>query len=455
MTTVEGLLLEIEDIGSLICARPDNAALHNGMISSVTAKIATIRSFGTGQPQRLYNAVAALAISAEFKGKLSSAVDARLGSGMTTPGTHNGFQHMRFMLNYLTQNDWTQLRSSTATVHELISIICARVQIWGVVRPSDDGLIKWACTLLIHLTYERTHEWPLYKTIYGWVQDIKQMFSARRVVWLHDYIDVYPEFPSTLPVTVQEAACGADDPPVRVVVSRFEMLSQHVVLRKDNKYLIAEAARGTPHGDPRIDRILCALSSSSQHRPPIDEWQRRPPARFALEDRKRPSIDDLTSQASPAGSRARSASPPPPSQSVGDARDVSPSPNPSPRPSPHIADRAHAFKPKVRCVDTSQQQQRDPRSAACSSDNACTAEEDDTHSVGHPRKMAPSDVPGPGDTRTTSKVTSQAYEEAAFKALQSSKLTKAAALKEKKQKAKSKNAKGKVVAPTDPTSIMK
>ena len=197
MATVEGVIAEIKDMAAIIAKRPDNVGLMNGLVASVCGKIKTIKSFGTGQANQLYEAIEGIHFG---KDQLTKTIDDRLGGGLTARGcTFTGYQQMRFMHNYMTQRDWHEIRAANGDAGTIAGVIVRRLSRLGVKNPSDDGCIKWAVAIVCHQISEATNAWPTYRSSYIMSNDVKTKFLTQRHAAFLPHLEQYPEFPRDLP----------------------------------------------------------------------------------------------------------------------------------------------------------------------------------------------------------------------------------------------------------------
>ena len=79
MATVDGVLTEIRDMANLAEKRSDKPQLLMGLATSISSKVATIKAFGAGQADQLYEAIRVL--QSEYQELVSTSVDDRLRGG--------------------------------------------------------------------------------------------------------------------------------------------------------------------------------------------------------------------------------------------------------------------------------------------------------------------------------------------------------------------------------------
>ena len=190
--------MEIREASEIINGRTRNDAVKRGIVSSICGKIKTIKAFGLGQANELYNAVDTF--DPEVKELLVAAIDARLGNGLSARGTSfTSYSHMRFMTHYLTTKDWDAIAAAKGDTISICSIIVQRMCRLGVRNASDSGLVKWVVAIACHASFQALSIWPSYRATYDLSKEVKAQLSSRKSSSTMQHIEHYPEFPQQLP----------------------------------------------------------------------------------------------------------------------------------------------------------------------------------------------------------------------------------------------------------------
>lgn len=262
MATVDGVLTEIRDMAKIAEKRSDKPQLLMGLATSISSKVATIKAFGAGQADQLYEAIRVL--PSEYQELVSTSVDDRLRGGLSSRGaSFTSYQHMRFMTNYLTQKDWSEIGAANGDAATIIGAIVRRLHRLGVKSPSDGGLVKWVVAITCHEIFAKTKAWPTYRGSYVMSHDVKTQLSLLKPRTNMPHIESYPEFPSYLPKAVFDIAYEADDQPIACAIMRLESIANHVVLRKDNKHLVDEDRRAAVQSTSPLAAALTLLQTTT------------------------------------------------------------------------------------------------------------------------------------------------------------------------------------------------
>ncbi len=174
MATVNAVATEIKEFASYVRARRPTERIQEGVVNSITKKIAALGKFETADATMLTLAIENTAMTEELRIKLNDACDSRLSvhlanetiTKVNPSGAPPRDQCIRFMNNYPKQSDWTKLndiRSSSATRDTVLAELMTSL---GVRRASEEGLVKWAMVILVHIEQQLTGVWPTYWQIY-------------------------------------------------------------------------------------------------------------------------------------------------------------------------------------------------------------------------------------------------------------------------------------------------
>ena len=236
------IMKEIDDIKGLYALRGDHPMV-DGLIESTAAKIATIVQWDTSNAVAVTKAMLESGLTDKHQKTIEVAIDHRTAAYTSTVtgryvshGAPARDQTMRHMYNYLTVRDWEVMTDSRSSGAQREAVITARLMKLGVRRASDEGLIKWAMCIIMEIEFQITNAWPSYLDVYNRVNALKDLLRGAQP-YRGEYVDKYPEDPRELPDSVFNEAYAINDPPIQRHMPKYEMMSNHVPLRKSSKLL--------------------------------------------------------------------------------------------------------------------------------------------------------------------------------------------------------------------------
>ena len=169
---------------------------------------------------------------------------------------------MRYMTNYFTARDWGILDNKESTSSQRDACVTNRLDALGVRRASEDGLIKWAISILENVEFKITGNWKTYWSVYARVNAIKDRLQGLPP-YKYAFVDIYPENPRDLPESIFNVAYDPLDPPIHRHVAGLDSVAKHVPLRKSSK-LLHNPESSTATQRPRSALAHAAHSLQSQ-----------------------------------------------------------------------------------------------------------------------------------------------------------------------------------------------
>ncbi len=175
MSTVDLVMKELGNASRLLTMRP-GAKLESGLQSSIIAKLKAIPSFGTGDATTFFVQLDTLSLPDAFKGALKQACDARLAVHLTSSGgvmSRSGMigapardQIIRFLNNYPRLSDWHVLEDHRSSPAKRDQCIAELLSLLGIRRASEEGCIKWAMVIIMHIENNINGGWQSYQEVY-------------------------------------------------------------------------------------------------------------------------------------------------------------------------------------------------------------------------------------------------------------------------------------------------
>ena len=277
---------ELKDLDKFLQARrgDDSDVIAGSMATAFCHKIACTRQFTASTALAMCNALNATQLPEIACGKIQAAIDARLNNSGSKPQDRHTPQKLTAINNYLTNSDWQTLQSPTTSLSGKIAVLVHRFQRLNLRYPHEQT-VKWAVALLaLHAV---PGSYPTYASVHGMVQDFKaQIEMTRRGPALHSsHIVVYPDDPHSLPKDFFDVSYS-DGEPVAMDIERLAVTAEnHVPLRSTSKLLGKEKApipsvSNTSSSSAGSGVVTWeALASMMQGRMPAPQLSMMPPPR--------------------------------------------------------------------------------------------------------------------------------------------------------------------------------
>ena len=207
------ILKEVGDVAKFLqitrIASPNSIAagqtgchqMASAIIAALGNKIKALNSITAGMALEMYTAIQAAPLEDSNKAELTLAVDAVVGDAMDglKPSTavHATPQSLVFLYNYLTQQDWDKLCSTSCSYWDALQVVAARLRSIGV-RSLKEDTKKAAVALIVHVGMDKSGSMPAYKMIYQLVQDFTKTHASCSNQHIPGVVPLatYPEHPA-------------------------------------------------------------------------------------------------------------------------------------------------------------------------------------------------------------------------------------------------------------------
>lgn len=179
MASVNDVILEMVNVEELLRSAMDEVVKEN-MVDSLATKINSLAMFDVRDALELIRALETASMSDDVKAKLQAAIDARLSHGLHAVAggkSKTATQKLNNTLNFLTQGDWNVILQPSATPHQIMAIIAARLSKLGI-RSLHEQTVKWPVVVVLYCIQRSTGHFPKYKVLRDYVEDFKKEFEA-------------------------------------------------------------------------------------------------------------------------------------------------------------------------------------------------------------------------------------------------------------------------------------
>ena len=175
MATIDKLVAELNDAARLARHRP---CMAESLVTSIAKKIDFMESFSTADATRLVVAIEQTSLDEPQRTMLGKTVDARLAVSLSNDESrlgaakwnHSGApsrdQCIRYLQNFPRLSDWNKLEDPKCSASQRDVVLAQLLTDLGVRRASEEGLIKWAMVILLHVENHISGQWPTYWQIY-------------------------------------------------------------------------------------------------------------------------------------------------------------------------------------------------------------------------------------------------------------------------------------------------
>ncbi len=178
MATLDAIMTEITDAAKFIRRRKSQMpeTMTTSLMKSICSKVAAISTFGTGEATKLFYCIEAATLPDHMEKMLTDACDSRmavhLSSEVVVPrGPSSGApprdQTIRYVNNYPTASMWDVLEDPKSNPAQRDTTLASLLTSLGIRRASEEGCIKWAMVVLLHVENNATGTWPSYRAIYN------------------------------------------------------------------------------------------------------------------------------------------------------------------------------------------------------------------------------------------------------------------------------------------------
>ena len=246
--TASDMVCEIENIGKLWKAR-GVSQVAEAMVNNAIRKLSSLNSIGPSAAIQLYAAIDAVQLETSAKNRLSECIDKLVTQDVTevdATSNRNG-QLLITPFNYLTQKDWEQINSDTASYWTIIYVVVERFKKIGMKPPMAEMTVKWTTGMIVANGLEKSSGMPSYEGILQLTKDLKQALKSCTVKAHPDLQPpkVYTESPSQLGESFMALAYDNDDQPVQMPSTRVHgLVRDHIPVRETSKLLAKNHKKG-------------------------------------------------------------------------------------------------------------------------------------------------------------------------------------------------------------------
>jgi hypothetical protein len=338
MSTVHDICKEMHDATALLASRQAvcrddarGATLQKRLISSIAAKIGHMLVLIPSDAKLLLDATAACGFDEGGCAVVVASIDSKLqGQLETTPVTAVSNKNQMFTrpCNWAT-DEFVQSMKGRANIDVKLVVAAEYLaNTCGCTHPHEQTYRHWL-TLVLLCHYD---VWPLYKTVYGHLQYMKDCVATCRKQWSLPRLATYPQMPHELPPHIYQHIFQHGDPIV-LKLDRFDVMANHHVPLRKNSLLIRNEEKGHARGSKtEIEQPLAnqqSMQSTSVKAEEMPAWARAVLAASGgvkLEPKAEPARDPDQ----PAHTRVKTESPPTPSADASPRESAAASPVASP-----------------------------------------------------------------------------------------------------------------------------
>ena len=239
--TASDMVCEIENIGKLWKAR-GVSQVAEAMVNNAIRKLSSLNSIGPSAAIQLYAAIDVVQLETSAKNRLSGCIDKLVTQDVAevdATSNRNG-QLLITPFNYLTQKDWEQINSDTASYWTIIYVVVERFKKIGMKPPMAEMTVKWTTGTIVANGLEKSSGMPSYEGILQLTKDLKQALKSCTVKAHPDLQPpkIYTESPSQLGESFMALADDNDDQPVQMSSAKvYGLVSDHIPVRETCKQI--------------------------------------------------------------------------------------------------------------------------------------------------------------------------------------------------------------------------
>ncbi len=408
--TVQDICSEMRDMSQLIKQRQKGAMseqipdFEQKVAKGIQGKIQKLQTLSAAEAMQLLKHLEMF--GSETQQLLSAAIDSKVVEEVPAPDPGPAAALVRpqkheFPHCWLLQEQWEKLEDPSSSYHCRVRVLCEALRSWGVVSCHEQT-IKWCIALITAIVAQQTKVMPRYTVLYDAVKDFKAAFATTPIVPGRRQIMEYPEDPKTLGDGFMEQVFGNATPVPKLPERIVQIANFHIPLRSSSKLLKGETQASNPmlnlhqtvQGGNLIQELLAALGGVTAEKKKSLKLEMAA-ERDQNNQERAPRVPPLALMGS--------------AESLAIADENSPPQSSPPRSPVNLG--CFTFKPKT---------SPSPAASESSATAAAALESSDTPDTSEPAAPAAPAAPAPAGAPAGSdgsRISSEAYEMAAFNAL--------------------------------------
>ena len=217
------------------------------MVNKAIRRLKCLSSVDPSDAIQLHTAIEDAQLEATVKNRLSECIDKLVTQDEVDTKINRNGQLLITPFNYLTQKDWEQINSDTASYWTIIYVVVERFKKIGMKPPMAEMTVKWTTGTIVANGLERSTGMPSYEAIFQLTKDLKQALKSCTVKAHPDLQSpkIYTESPSQLGQSFMALAYDNDDQPVQMSSAKVPgLVSDHIPVRETSKLLTKNHKKG-------------------------------------------------------------------------------------------------------------------------------------------------------------------------------------------------------------------
>ena len=217
------------------------------MVNKAIRRLKCLSSVDPSDAIQLHTAIEDAQLEATVKNRLSECIDKLVTQDEVDTKINRNGQLLITPFNYLTQKDWEQINSDTASYWTIIYVVVERFKKIGMKPPMAEMTVKWTTGTIVANGLERSTGMPSYEAIFQLTKDLKQALKSCTVKAHPDLQSpkIYTESPSQLGQSFMALAYDNDDQPVQMPSAIvYDLVRDHIPVRPTSNLLTKNHNKG-------------------------------------------------------------------------------------------------------------------------------------------------------------------------------------------------------------------